>query len=102
MSPPPWTTTNQLEFLLKRHEDYARAQDSQDEHLTLTDFRNNLHRDFFALWPNEAAELQDCSLMLPDKRGKIPPAPPAITSETAWVDDQKKVSMLFIEHISRS
>lgn len=101
MSPPPWTTTNQLEFLQNRREDYARAQDSSDESLTLIDFRNNLHRDFFASWPNQDAEERDRALMLPDKKGKSPTASQIFASEVEWINDRKKVSMLFVKHISR-
>jgi hypothetical protein len=93
MAPPAWTTTAQLEFLQKRREDYARAQDSNDETLTLTEFRNNLHRDFFALWPNQDAEENDRAMTLPDKKGKNAAAPQMFASEADWIEDRKKVSI---------
>lgn len=52
MSPPPWATPAQLEFLNQRKAEFKTAQKEK----RLSVFWDILHRDFFAMWDSPEAE----------------------------------------------
>jgi hypothetical protein len=89
MSPPPWTTPKQQEYLHSRRDDHKKAQDPKNMELTLPDFRNSVQRDFFHMWPTQEVEQQEWAEAVATDKKRKPPA--LMANNEDWMADRRKV-----------
>jgi hypothetical protein len=97
MSPPPWTSPEQLDFLNGKRAAFADAQKNK----TLPQFFTSIHGEFFTLWPNpdsEIVQLQpDAEVTEKKKRRKRKSessTPVPVPCYDEWFADRKGVSMM--------
>jgi hypothetical protein len=97
MSPPPWATPAQLEFLNQRKTEFKAAQKEK----RLSVFWDHLHRDFFAMWDSPEAEALSGAAVPEDdskqkrKCSRLPKEETFLTVDE-WITDRKHVFQIYV------